>query len=49
MRCKNTVDGTYRTVTWRVFYPQCPRLNMTCNPLAGAYVAAITVCQLRLW
>lgn len=48
MRCKKS-DGTYVTVTWRLFYPNCPRLNQLCNPLSGAYVSAVTVCQLSLF
>lgn len=39
----------YRDVTWRLFYPQCPKINFFCNPLAGAYVPAITVCNQHLW
>jgi len=52
MRCKYTNaqgQSAYRTVTWRMFYPRCPKVNFFCNPLAGAYVAAITVCNQRLW
>jgi len=52
MRCKYTNSQgqvAYRTVTWRLFYPRCPKVNFFCNPVAGAYVAAITVCAQRLW
>ena len=53
MRCKylNAISKTESTrdVEWKLFYPQCGKLNLTCNPLAGAYVPAITVCELRLW
>lgn len=50
MRCKKP-DGTYTNVTWLVFYPTCPRINVNnlCNQLAGAYVAAVTVCGQRLF
>jgi len=36
-------------VTWRLFYPKCPAINAVCNPLGGAYVSAITVCNQRLF
>jgi len=49
MKCKKP-DGTYTTVTWRIFYPVCPKINtVNCNPQAGAFLAAVTVCQLRLF
>ena len=50
MRCKKD-NGTYTTVTWRIFYPRCPKVNVQglCNAKAGAYVAAITVCTQRLF
>jgi hypothetical protein len=50
MRCKKP-NGTFTTTTWRLFYPQCPKINVNnhCNPKAGAYVAAITVCTQRLF
>jgi len=37
---------------WKLLYPQCTRANIaagTCNGKAGAYVAAITVCNQRLF
>lgn len=43
MRCKKS-DGNYTTVTWRFFYPRCPKINFLCNAQRGAYVPAITVC-----
>ncbi len=48
LKCKKA-DGSYANVTWRLFYPSCPKLNQQCNPLGGAYVAAITVCKQRLF
>lgn len=51
MRCKKS-DGTYTTVTWRFFYPQCTRANIVsgvCHGKAGAYVAAVTVCAQSLF
>ena len=53
LSCKynNAISGveTTRLVEWRLFYPQCGKLNLQCNPQAGAYVSAITVCELHLW
>lgn len=48
MLCKKP-NGDKVAVTWRLFYPNCGKLNQSCNPLAGAWVAAITVCNLRLF
>lgn len=48
MKCKKA-DGTYTTVTWKLFYPACPKVNQLCSPFNGAWVAAITVCNLRLY
>jgi hypothetical protein len=48
MTCR-TPAGLYTTVRWRLFYPQCPKVNTMCNPVAGGYVAASTVCQQQLW
>jgi hypothetical protein len=54
MKCKYynaTIHAdAYTHVTWRIFYPQCPKLNVgLCSQTAGAYVAATTVCQQRLF
>ena len=39
-----------RQVTMKLVYPSCPRsYNVFCNPKAGAYVAAVTVCNQQLW
>jgi hypothetical protein len=51
MRCKKS-DGSYVTVTWRLFYPRCSRILQglgRCSALAGAYVPAITVCNESLF
>lgn len=52
MRCKYTDangQAAYRTVTWKLFYPNCSNTNLQCNSINGAYVPAITVCLQRLW
>jgi len=38
-------------VTWRIFYPQCPKINpnQICSSTHGAFVAAVTVCNQRLF
>lgn len=51
MRCKKS-DGTYTTVTWKLYYPQCSRILQAlgiCSSQAGAYVPAITVCNQALF
>ncbi len=48
LKCNSSPD-VCRKVTWRYIYPDCPKINMLCNPYAGAYVAAITVCNQQLW
>jgi hypothetical protein len=53
-KCKYTTRlGTpgYTFVTMRLFYPMCPRINVLglCNQQAGAFVAAVTVCNQRLF
>jgi hypothetical protein len=43
-------DASYTCVKWRFFYPNCnPRSNVLCLSTAGAWVAAVTVCQQRLF
>lgn len=51
MTCTYTSNGnkTDRDVTWRMFYPNCPKINMLCNAKAGAYVSAVTVCSMHLF
>jgi len=48
MRCKKA-DGTYVTVTSKVFYANCPKNNQICSSNEFATVAAITVCKQRLF
>lgn len=47
-KCKKP-DGNVECIKWRFFYPDCPRLNLLCNPLSGAWVPAVTVCDQRLF
>lgn len=42
-------DPTYRCATWRKFRVQCPKLTGQCSNKSEAYVAAITVCNQRLF
>ncbi len=54
MKCakpEDTSGNVYFTCArWRIFYPNCGRnLNGLCNPQAGAYVPAITICTQRLF
>lgn len=51
MRCKKN-DGSFTTVSWLYFYPQCSKIMQhlgQCNGNAGAFVPAVTVCALRLF
>ena len=51
MRCRKN-DGTYTTVTWVYFYPQCSRIMQAvgiCSARKGAYVPAVAVCNQRLF
>ena len=47
--CLSPNNLVTRNVVSKVFYPRCPKVNNFCNPKAGAYVPAITVCNQRLW
>ena len=50
--CVNKSSNVCTCATWRFFFPQCTRANIvsgTCNGRAGAYVAAITVCNQNLF
>lgn len=47
MKCKKS-DGTIYTATWKLFGPQCPKINQFCNARALAYLPAISCCQLGL-
>jgi hypothetical protein len=51
MRCKKS-DGTYTTTTMLYFYAKCSRILQSlgqCSASSGAYVAAVTVCNQRLY
>lgn len=39
----------YTCATWKLFRVQCPKLNRQCSTLSSAYVAAITVCNQKLF
>lgn len=36
-------------VTSKFFFVRCPRVNQLCSSTSGAFVAAITVCNQRLF
>lgn len=42
-------DDIITCAQWRYFYVTCPKLNRLCSTTSGAWVAANTVCQQRLW
>lgn len=44
-----TGGNIYKTVTSRLFYTNCPRVNQLCNSFSNGYVAAVTVCNQRLY
>jgi hypothetical protein len=49
--CQKTSDSC-TCATWRFFYPNCTRANIAaglCSGRGGAYVPAITVCNLKLF
>jgi len=37
------------TVTMRLFFANCPKINQLCSSKSNGYVAAITVCNQRLF
>jgi len=39
----------YTCATWRKFRVSCPKLNQLCSTRSEAWVAAITVCNQRLY
>ena len=44
-------NGTFITVTWKLFAPQCTQAQIAsknCPTTGTAYVAAITICGQRL-
>jgi hypothetical protein len=42
-------DKIFTCATWRRFNANCPKVNFQCNSLSAAWVAAITVCNQRLF
>lgn len=42
-------DPIYTCATWRKFRVQCPKVNRQCSNLSEAYVAAIVVCNQKLF
>lgn len=42
-------DPIFTCATWRLFKVQCPKVNQQCSSLSDAYVAAITVCNQKLF
>jgi hypothetical protein len=42
-------DPIYTCATWRRFRVNCPKVNFQCSTLSEAWVAAITVCNQRLF
>lgn len=45
----NNDDPIYTCATWRRFRVNCPKVNFQCSNLSEAWVAAITVCNQRLF
>lgn len=39
----------YTCATWRKFRVNCPKVNYQCSNLSEAWVAAVTVCNQRLF
>jgi len=45
-------SASYTTASWRYYYPRCSKVLQSlgiCSSSAGAWVAAITVCNQRLF
>ena len=50
--CKYWFQGYTKNhpVCMQMYYPRCPKVNNgLCNPNAGAFLPAITVCTQALW
>lgn len=45
----NNGDPIYTCAKWRKFRVNCPKINMQCSALSEAWVAAITVCNQKLF
>jgi hypothetical protein len=42
-------DPIYTCATWRKFKVRCPKVHVKCSTLSEAWVAAVTVCNQRLF
>lgn len=42
-------DPIYTCAGWRKFRVNCPKINRQCNSKSEAWVAAVTVCNQRLF
>lgn len=42
-------DPIYTCATWRKFKVSCPKVNFQCSNRSEAWVAAVTVCNQRLF
>ena len=40
---------SFECIGWRLFYVNCPKVNVQCNPFSSAYVAASVVCNQKLF
>lgn len=53
LKCLKGLDNSgnpiFTCATWRKFRVSCPKINQSCNSLSEAWVAAITVCNQRLF
>ena len=50
-RCQKN-DGSFTTTTWKFYTAKCTRIQQSlgiCSGISGAWVPAITVCNLRLF
>lgn len=48
--CYDPVTQTYKSIKMKIFYVQCPKFySYLCNPYKGAYLPAVTMCQLGLY
>ena len=50
-RCQKN-DGSFTTTTWKFYTAKCTRIQKSlgiCSGMSGAWVPAITVCNLRLF
>lgn len=52
-KCVKKLDNdgapVFTCSTFRYFRVSCPKLNQQCSSLSGAYVAAVTVCNQKLF